>query len=493
MSTKVLLINSIATDVDSSNPDQLYHFPLGLLSLSSVLKKNNIEVRILDFFNIYYSKVFKGQLHNCTPQEYIEKNFSQHVGDFKPDVIGVGCIFSGAFDCGKIIAKKSKEFFPDVPVVMGGLHATIFSVEILKKYSQIDYIILSEGEDSFPKLIKYLTKNGVTLDSIDGITYRKDGQVIKKNKTTFITNLDELPFVEFDILDLKNYVIDTSNWYSPKKIKIGTPFPILSSRSCPCRCSFCGMWLVQGPTTRFRTPRNVVDEIQNLYEKYNARYFSFLDDNLTLDRKRILAICEDIIKRGLVIQFDTPNGVAINFLDQEVIDAMVRAGLVKINLAPESGSEYIRNEAIGKRLKTEKIYEVFQNCAKYKHLYIGAFFVVGLPQETSETLQETYEMITKLPVDRISVCFAAPYPGTKLYEYCVEHGLLKYNHKEGYDYKKEYLYALHPHFKPHNLTEDELMAFLTKCRDFMKQKRLKVSVPENYPLRFKDAQVNDGF
>ena len=487
MRTKVLLINSIASEVDFYNTDHFYHFPLGLLYLASVLRKNNIEVKIVDFYNIYYSEVLNGQLRDCLPQEYVEKNFSQNIGDFVPDIIGVGCIFSGAFDCGKIIARKAKELFPAAPVVMGVIHATIFSVEILKECNYIDYIILSEGEDSFLKLIKYLTNDGQSIDSIDGITYRNNGEALKKSKTTFITNLDELPFVDFDILDLKNYKIDTSWWYSPKKIKIGTPFPILSSRSCPCRCSFCAMWLVQGPTTRLRTPRHVVDEMQSLYIKHGARYFSFLDDNLTLDKKRILTICDEIIKRGLDIQFDTPNGVAINSLDQEVIDAMVKAGLVKINLSPESGSEYIRNEAIGKRLKTEKIYEVFQSCAKHKHLYIGAYFVLGMPQETRETLQETYEMITKLPLDRASFTFATPYPGTKLYEYCSEHGLLQYDHEKGYDYKKEYLYAQRPHFKPHDLTEEELMEFMAKCRNFMKQKREKANVPENYPLRYKDA------
>lgn len=487
MQTKVLLINSIATDADLRNTDQLFHFPLGLLYLASVLRKNSIEVKIVDFHNIYYSKVLKGGLRDCTPQEYVEKNFSQDIGNFAPDIVGVGCIFSGAFVCGKIIARKAKEHFPSAPIVMGGIHATIFSEEILKEHSYIDYVVLGEGEDTFLKLIKHLTGNGQTMDSIDGIAFRKDGQVIKKKKTTFIVNLDKLPFPEFDILNLKNYEIDTINWYSPKGIKIGTPFPILSSRSCPCRCSFCGMWLVQGPTIRFRTPRHVVDEIQGLYDKHDVRYFSFLDDNLTLDRERILTICDEIVKRGLNIQFDTPNGVAINFLDQEAIDAMVKAGLAKINLSPESGSEYIRNEAIGKRLKTEKIYEVFQNCAKHKKLYIGAYFVIGMPQETRETLQETYEMIKKLPVDRISMGFATPYPGTRLYEYCVEHGLLQYDHTKGYDYKKEYLYTMRPHFKPHNLTEDELMEFLAKCRELMKQKRQAKDVPENYPLRYEEA------
>ena len=202
--TKVLLINSITTGVDFHNTDHLYHFPLGLLYLASVLRKNNLAVKIVDFNNLYCSKVLKGQLSGCTPQKYIENFFFQCIGDFMPDIVGVGCIFSGAFECAKIIARKAKEFFPDIPVVIGGIHATIFSAEILKECDYIDYVVIGEGEETLLKLIKYINHDGQTMDPLDGIAFRKNGQIIKKNKTTFISNLDELPSVDFDILDLKN-------------------------------------------------------------------------------------------------------------------------------------------------------------------------------------------------------------------------------------------------------------------------------------------------
>lgn len=489
MKTKVMLINPFTTGINFENRDHLYHFPIGLLYIASVLERNNVDVKIVDFNNLYYTKPHRNNLQEDNVEDYIETELPRHFEDFIPDIIGIGCIFSGAFGTLKIIADRAKKLFPNVQIVIGGIHATIFATKILEQYDYIDYVIIGEGEVSFLELIKCLVNNKEKpVDMIDGIVFRRNGKIIKNNKTKFISNLDELPLVNFKLLNLKDYTFDTSGWYSPKKIKIGLPFPILSSRSCPRRCSFCCMWFVHGPKIRLRSVQQTIDEIQKLHDNYSATYFSFLDDNLTFNKKRILAICNEIIKKGLDIQFDTPNGLAINSLDEEVIDTMIAAGLVKINLSVESGSEYIRNEIIGKRLKTEKIYEVFEKCAKHKHLYIGAYFIIGMPQETYQTLQETYDMITRLPIDRLSFSYATPYPGTQLYNYCVKNNLLDYDYETCFDFKKEYLCGgeLEPYFKPHSLNKEDLMKFFVKCKDYIREKRKTLDLPENYPLRYKD-------
>lgn len=485
MKTKVLLINSLTTGVDFYNTDHLYQLPLGLLYLGSVLEKNDIEVKVLDYSNLYCTSVIKDGPKEESLEEYFEKELPQRLAGFTPDIIGIGCIFSGAFQALKIIAQQIKKLFPNSPIVIGGIHATIFASKILETCSYIDYIIIGEGEESFLELVRALLNNdSASLQAIDGIAYRYAGAIVNKPKTKFITDLDSLPMVNVELLDLKNYHFDSSRWYSPKGIKVGFPFSILSSRSCPCRCSFCSMWFVHGPKIRFRSAQNTVDEIQYLYDNYNGTYFSFFDDNLAYDRQRILDICNEIIKRGLNIQFDTPNGVAIKSLDQEVIDAMVSAGLVKINLSPESGSSYIRNNVIGKWLKTEKIYEVFESCAKHNNLYIGAYFIIGMPEETEETLQETYEMIVRLPLDRVSLTYATPYPGTKLYNYCVKHNLLEYDHESDFDYKREYMFTTEPYFEPHKVKKEDLIAFSAKCKEVIKERRKGLAHPENYPIRY---------
>lgn len=480
MKPRVLLINSPTMKIDTVGATR--YFPVGLLYLATVLKNHKIDVKILDINNHFYLKNLNEKIFN----EYIEDTFSKFLADYKPDVIGIGCTFSGAFKYLKVIAKKSKEVFPKTPIAIGGIHPTIFAKEILKKYSFIDYVVIGEGETTFLELVKRLTGNGGSSTFTNGIAFRKNNKIKLVPKMRFEDNLDAIPFIDYNLINVNEYKMDTSTWYSPKKIKVGQPFTIISSRSCPNRCTFCSMWLVHGPRFRFRSAKNVLDEMESLYNNYGVRYFQFMDDNITFDKKRILEICRGIKKRKMNIQFDTPNGMAINRLDKELIEAMVEAGLIFSGFGIESGSEYIRNEIMKKGLMNEKIYEIVSECAKYKHLFIKGFFIIGMPEETQETLQDTYEMMKKLPLDKISMGFAAPYPGTELFNCCIKNKLLPYKIEEYLDVKVLQSSDQHPYFKPYNLTKDDLIKFRKKCFSYMKEKRAASPLPDNYPLRYNE-------
>ncbi len=482
MRPRVLLINTPTIKTKPVGTDN--YFPIGLLYLASVIKNNKMDVNVLDINNYFFNKDLNEDLLN----EYLKTNFYKYLREYRPDIIGIGCTFSGAFKSLKIIAKSIKKILPGVPIIIGGIHPTLFAKEILERYKFVDYVVIGEGEGTFLELVKSITTNADNklLASLDGIAFR-DNEYIRLNpKKKFKNNLDELPFVDYSIININEYRNDTSGWYSPKKIRVGQPFSIISSRSCPNRCNFCSMKLVHGSKIRFRSAANVLDEMESLYNNYNVRYFQFMDDNMTFDKKRTLEICQGIRKRKMDIHFDTPNGLAINKLDQEIIDAMVEAGLVYASLGIESGSGYLRNKIMRKGLITKKIYDVVEACARHRSLFIKGFFIIGMPQETLETLQETYEMIRKLPFDKINVNFVAPYPGTELFSYCAQHNMLKYKQLDYVDIEVFQDSDTYPHFKPHNLTMDDLVIFRQKCFDCMAKKRRNSGLPENYPLRFKE-------
>ena len=233
------------------------------------------------------------------------------------------------------------------------------------------------------------------------------------------------------------------------------------------------MYMVMGPRWRARSPGNVVDEIEHLYRTYGLHHFSFMDDNLTFSREHILEICGQIISRKLELQFETPNGVATGTMDEEVVDAMVRAGLTRISLAIESGSEFIRNKIMKKHLKREKIFEVVNLFKKHKHLYIKAFFIIGMPEETRETLEETYRMIRDIDVNRVYIQNAVPFPGTKLFEQAVRDNLLiDVNPAEMYKSDAFYITNYDRYFiRPYQLSVDDLVLFRKKCDKWLKSRR----------------------
>jgi radical SAM superfamily enzyme YgiQ (UPF0313 family) len=450
--------------------------PLGLLYLASTLKSHNYNVGLIDVNNDLLIPEHKGE--GVDIDKYFLTEFVSRLNSFKPDLIGIGCLFSGRFKNAIAISRIIKKYYPEIPIVLGGLHPTIFPREILEDYPHIEYIILGEGEASSLRLIESHFNNKEALEQIDGIAFRKGGNITVNEKKSFIDDLDKLAFPAYEILNLKDYYFDTKRWYNPKRLAIDIPLPILSSRACPYRCVFCSMHMTHGTKFRPRSARNVVDEIEYLYKKYNHRYFSFVDDNLTFNKARTLDICNEIIYRGLDIQFDTPNGLSIKHLDKEAMDGLVKAGLIRVCVAPESGSDFIRNKVIRKGLSRNEIYSFFDIIKDYKELYVKAFFVIGFPEETSQTLNDTYEMIKQIPVQQISIFNAVPFPGTPLFEQCKREGLIDIplDNLHNLDTFANYNESDTPFIKPYKLKLQSLMEFRQKAYDYISHRNPRNSV-----------------
>src|SRR3989339_796369 len=410
---KILLVNP---PVPETYYNREFYVPSGLLYLASVLKKNGEEVKLLDLkCPKYESKINR--------HKHFEEILIDTVASYKPYIIGFGCLFSGNFPDVLKFTETTKKAFSNIPIIIGGIHPTIYPEKILGNCPSIDWLILGEGEQAIVQLINTIKNKSFEFDKIDGFAYRNNGKIFVNPKKCFIENIDTIPFPAYDIIDLKDYYIDTSDWYNPKNLPINTSIPIISSRSCPNRCNFCSMYTVMGPRWRARTPKNVVDEIELVYKKFKLQHFSIMDDNFSLNKKRVLEICSMIKERKLDILFETPNGLSINTLDEEVLDALVSTGLTRVSLAIESGSDFIRNKVMGKHLSREKIFEIINITRKYKDLYVKAFFVIGMPEETSETLMETYNLIKEINVDRIYLHNIIPFPGTKVFEQALRDNL----------------------------------------------------------------------
>ncbi len=467
---KILLVNP---PVPQMYYNREFYPPSSLLYLGAVLQKNGDEVKILDMRTLLPE-------NEKNPIPFYEKILLKTIKEFSPDLIGVSCLFSGNFPDLLKFTSFLKAHYKDIPIVIGGIHPTIYAHKILKECPSIDWVVLAEGEESTVQMVNAIKDGSYNFENIDGFVYRKNGKIFANEKTGYIQNLDSIPFPAYDLIDIKDYYEDTSEWHNPRNLSINTSLPIISSRSCPNRCNFCSMYIVMGPRWRPRSAKNVVDEIEYLYNTYDHHHFSFMDDNFTLNKRRTIDICNEIINRELEIQFETPNGISIRTLDEEVMDALVSAGLVRTYLAIESGSEYIRNKVMGKKLSTEKIYEVMNLAKSYKQLVVKAYFIIGMPEETHETLEETYNMIEKIDVDRIYLHNVIPFPGTQVFEQALRDNLLVNLNPETL-FKSDQLYITNYDrifIKPYNLELEDLRKFRKRCDKLIEsqqQKRLAIA------------------
>ena len=429
-----------------------------LLYLAATLRANNHEPTIVDLNNnVVHS-------HKEKYIEYCKKIIIDSLNECKPDLVGINCLFSGVFPDVLKFAKTVKSHSPHLKIAIGGIHPTTFPKEILSNCNDVDYIAIGEGEKAMVALTTSIeTKNENLLSNIKSFAYRdKDGVVKINRESNYVDDLDTLPMPAWDLINFKDFEMKLDYYYNPQELPIKNKAAIFSSRACPLACNFCDMFMVMGKKHRKRSPKIIVDEIELLNKSHGINYFQFHDDQLTLNKANILSVCDEILKRKLKIMFDTPNGLWINSLREEVVAKMAEAGLVRANLAIEHGDDYIRNKVIGKNLERKKIYEVAEIIKKYKVMVQG-LFIMGFPEDTNETLQNTYDMMDELQLDKTAINTLIPFPGTALFKQVVKDKLFIHNWNLDELWKEPISCWQHDFLiKPYNMSIDDLYKWREK-------------------------------
>ena len=470
MSASVLLITArTPSDLDlkpkgfAASASRTFFMPLALLYLSGALSKE-FDVRVLDLNTV--------EIGDQGLEAAVEEALVRALDESSPLLAGINCQFSAQMASTFKTAAIIKKHNPSVKVAAGGMHPTVFSEELLRDYPDFDFVLKGEGEESLPKLVRAL-KSGRGLEDVDGLSWRTaDGRIVSRPKTSFIENLDSLPAPGYHLFDFDQYRLNSSGWHNPKGHEIGVSVPVVSSRSCPNKCNFCSVTHIMGPRFRARSAGHVLDELEFLYHTYGTRYFNIVDDNFTLLRGRTLEICRGIIDRKLDLQLRTSSGLSINALDDEVIDALAEAGLIWAPLAIESGDENIRNRVVGKNLSRERIFRTIKSLRRYPQILLTAYFIIGFPEDTLETLQATYDMVEELDIDYASVNIATPLPGTALYAQAARdnlllHGRMKWDRTDIFLSLKDDVFFI----KPAALSIEQLRDFQASLTELRMRKR----------------------
>ncbi|MHA1835884.1 MAG: B12-binding domain-containing radical SAM protein, partial [Candidatus Odinarchaeia archaeon] len=336
------------------------------------------------------------------------------VKSFNPDIVG----FSTLTATGKRAAKQAriiKEWNPNVKIVFGGYHATINGLRILKNYPYVDYAIRGEGEFSFLKLVKLLEKNkGLSeIKKINGIIYRENNLIKEGPPDVLIKNLDEIPFPDRRLILHNDY-----GYISSMKMPAFTS--LLTSRGCPYQCTYCSCAAFLKRRWLSRSVSNIVDEIEEILS-LGYKNVLVVDDNFTVNKKRVIKICREIRRRKL--DFNWIAEGRVDSCSLPMLKAMVDAGCKIIYYGVESANQRIL-DYYNKGTTVDQAVKATENARKAGIDIITATFIVGAPTETIKEIANTLKFAQKLDIDFPQFNILAAIPGAKIYDDLVKEGYI---------------------------------------------------------------------
>jgi len=371
--------------------------PLNLLYLSSYLESKNIPVKTLD-----------GQVNDLSEQSLLG-----HIKQFNPNIVGISCATPLVYPAHRI-AKIVKSISRQITVIMGGPHPTILPEETMVD-ENVDVVVRGEGEIALFELVQAI-KSGVNLDSILGINYRDNGNIVSTPNRPLNTDLDSLPIPSRHLIPIREYHPQVDIYYrSPWTIMI-------TSRGCPYNCIFCASRRISGHKYRARSPEKVIEEVDVLVNQYGIRNIGIADDNFIVNRKRTERICDILIKEGYNRKVDWSCAVRADGVDEPLLKKMRAAGCRCICVGIETGSQRLMN-ILNKRLKLERVEEGVKMMRK-AGIKVRGTFLLGVPTETEEETLRTINFAKKLNLDFAKFNIITPYPGTELYEMAKKRGLV---------------------------------------------------------------------
>lgn len=327
------------------------------------------------------------------------------------DVVGITAPFSNHATIIDELTKAIKERGFGGKLIVGGVYPSAQPERALKSYA--DMIIVGEGEEAMRALLR-----GVHPSKIPGIWFKNENKIVKGGMANVISDLDAIPFPARELFPMSKYFA-----LSPRS-RFGIPTAaMITSRGCPFDCSFCSIHPVNSRKWRARSAENVLEEIDELTNKWGVKFIEFEDDNLTLNKERAVRIFEGLASRD--VRWSCANGLRVDTLDYETLELMKKAGCEAIHLAIESGAPEML-ERMNKKLDLGRVKEIARACKKLD-LPIVAFFIVGHPGESEKSFKKSLNLVRWLKNFGMTACgvhIATPYPGTRLLEICREKGYL---------------------------------------------------------------------
>jgi anaerobic magnesium-protoporphyrin IX monomethyl ester cyclase len=376
------------------------YVPLGLAYVAAALEQAGYDVEIVD---LNVQKINSKDLHDKFRNS---------------DLIGITGMIT-EYETILNLVEDVKNTNDEAVVVLGGPLATTLPMELLSA-SRADFAVMGEGEQTIISLVSALKQNGNT-GNVRGIAYRKDGKIEINEPVIPIADLDSIPFPARHLLKMELYSRDHFGSFGIKIRELGKikSTNLISSRGCPYQCTFCfkDMW---GNRWRARSARNIIGEMESLYDTYGINGFFFNDDTFVLDSKRVFEFCRLLGEsRRKTVWYC--NG-RVNLMTKEILEAMYRAGCRGIAYGIESGNQGIL-DSMKKNISLDQVRQVVR-WTKEARIHVTGYFMLGMLGETKSTIIETLAFARELNLDFHGFSLTTPIPGTELYDSALKDGLI---------------------------------------------------------------------
>jgi len=396
--------------------------PLGLMYVAAYLREHTAH---------------RPQILDCHAEGIGFDRLGSFIAEGRADVVGISTMTFTLLNVVETV-RLAREAAPDAKIVLGGPHVHLYPDETVR-LPGVDYLVQGEGEKPFAALLDAIDADR-TPDGIPGIVRRDGDNVINNGMPEMIGDLDSLPFPARDLTR-----IDLYNSLLASRSPVTT---LITSRGCPYRCTFCERSHL-GKKFRPRSAGNVIDEIQNCVAMGIGEILLY-DDTFNIDRDRVMAICEGILSRELNVLWDFRGRV--DRVDLEMLRTARRAGCRRIYFGVESGTPQ-HLQALNKGFDLDTVREGFRLARRAGISTLG-YFMIGLPNETREEIQQTIDLALELGPDFAHIGVLTPFPGTPIYRDGLAAGVIKR------DYWREFAADPRPGFVPPywpgGLSADEL-------------------------------------
>jgi anaerobic magnesium-protoporphyrin IX monomethyl ester cyclase len=333
------------------------------------------------------------------PDHALWKEIERKVADENPGLVGITCN-SGNMDTVALMVKRLKNL--GVPVVLGGSHPTVLPEQSLH-YTSADMVALGEGELTLVGVLKALSNNGSFAD-IPSLAWRNGADIVVNPKGSLIDHIDHLPIPDRSFIRRSDYFGEV----------------MMTGRGCPFNCGYCASRNIWGKSVRLRSTESIIQELEILAaqsdtsaETLPGRWVvKIVDDTFTVNKKRTLALLDNIISSGLN-RMEFTGGVRADTLDETLVKKMREANLRRVTLGVESGSPRIL-KMIHKGETNEDVKRALM-LLREADIRSHAFFMIGFPEETSEDIEMSKRLILESQPDYVEVNMVTPYPGTDLF------------------------------------------------------------------------------